>query len=263
MEIKKETMTIQTPEQVGFQYVLSGLGTRSIAFLLDILIRGIFVLFVFVAIFLLSKSMPVLDPSDLLSDPSEKWLWGLGFLVYGVLDLGYFLIFEALWSGQTPGKRMQKLRVIRTDGQPIGWLESATRNILRAVDLLASVYPLGLIVIFLSPRSQRIGDYAAGTVVIVERRVLAPLNRARIRPPLKSLIPDIELHVSTLVPEQYQILRSFLLRREQMDEANRNQLSQELATRLMNRWELTLEGVSNEDFLEEVISTYERSRRAI
>ncbi len=263
MQTVKETLTIHTPEQVGFQYEMSGLGTRSIAFLLDILIRGLFVLIVFSTLFLISRYLPDVDPTGLLSGLSETWLWALGFLVYGILDLGYFIIFEALWSGQTPGKRMQKLRVIRTDGQPIGWLESATRNILRAVDLLASVYPLGLIVIFLSPRSQRIGDYAAGTIVIVERRSLVPTNRARIRPPIKSLLPDIELHLSTLEPEQYQILRSFLQRREQMDETNRGQLSQELTRRLMDRWGLTLEGVSNEDFLEEVVSAYERSRRAI
>ncbi len=263
MQTVNETITIRTPEQVEFQYVMAGLGTRSIAFLLDLLIRGLFVLFVFVMILLFSKYIPALDPSGLLSDLSEKWLWAFGFLVYGILDLGYFLVFEALWSGQTPGKRMQKLRVIRTDGQPIGWLESAIRNILRAVDLLASIYPIGLIVIFLSQRSQRIGDYAAGTIVIIERRSLVPMNRAGVRTPERSLLPDIELHLSSLEPEQYQILRSFLQRREQMDEANRNQLSQDLTRRLMDRWGLTLEGASDEDFLEEVVSVYERSRRAI
>lgn len=173
METVKETMTIQTPEHVGFQYTLAGLGTRAMALLLDTAIRGLFILSIFVVLILISQWLPALSPAD-LADLSKNWIIAIGILAYGVVDLGYFLIFEALWSGQTPGKRFQKLRVIRIDGQPIGWLESAIRNILRAVDIFSGFYPLGLIVIFLSRRSQRIGDYAAGTVVIIERGARSP-----------------------------------------------------------------------------------------
>ena len=117
METVKETLTIQTPEHVGFQYALAGVGTRSMAFLVDTVIRGLLILSVFVVFMLISKWFPALSPA-VFADLPMNWIIAVGVLAYGVLDLGYFLIFEAMWSGQTPGKRFQKLRAIRIDGQP-------------------------------------------------------------------------------------------------------------------------------------------------
>jgi uncharacterized RDD family membrane protein YckC len=263
METIKETLTIQTPEHVGFQYTLAGLGTRAMAFFLDTAIRVLFALFLFVVILIVSKWFAPLFSSSLLN-LSRNWVMAIGILAYGFLDLGYFLFFEALWSGQTPGKRSQKLRVIRMDGQPIGWLESAIRNILRAVDILSGIYPLGLIVIFLSPRSQRIGDYAAGTVVIIERRRRVPMDRKRLRPSARTGLPDVGPYISALEPDDYQLIRTFLDRRLEMDPTHRVQLAGDLTRRLMERWQLPLsKGFSYEFFLEEVVGAYERSRRAI
>lgn len=264
METTKETLKIQTPEQVGFQYVLAGLGTRSTAFILDTVFRVLFILFVFVLMMFLAKWLPELDPTGLMASIPKTWLLAIAVLAYGVVDLGYFLIFEALWSGQTPGKRMQKLRVIRVNGDPIGWLESSIRNILRAIDMVAGFYPLGLFVMFLSSRSQRIGDYAAGTLVIVERKRNLPMDRARLRSTAKLNLPDLELHISALEPKQYQVIRTFLQRREAMEESHRRELARLLARRLMKRWGISpTADLSDESFLEEIVGVYERSRRAI
>ena len=263
METIKETLTIQTPEHVGFQYTLAGLGTRTMAFLLDTAIRVLFALFIFVVILIVLKWFPDLSLSG-MRNLSRNWIMAMGILAYGFLDLGYFLLFEALWSGQTPGKRSLKLRVIRMDGQPIGWLESAIRNILRAVDILSGVYPVGLIVIFFSSRSQRIGDYAAGTVVVIERRSKVPMDRTRLRPGNEIHIPDVEHNISTLESDEYRLIRTFLDRRQEMDPTHRIQLAGDLTRRLMERWKLPLnKGFSYESFLEEVVGAYERSRRAI
>lgn len=264
METTKDTFTIQTPEQVGFEYVLAGLGSRGTAFLLDTLLRGFLILFIFVMVALFSIWLPALLPRDLLRSFSGGWGIALGILAYGVVDLGYFLLFEAFWSGQTPGKRQQKLRVIRQDGQPIGWIESAVRNILRAVDILAGMYPLGLIVIFISRKNQRIGDFAAGTVVIVERRRKAPKARARLGSEKGVEDADLDIHIARLEPKQYQILRSFLLRREEMDREHRRHLAKLLARRLMDRWKISSKKeFSPEAFLERVVTRYEEKKRAI
>jgi uncharacterized RDD family membrane protein YckC len=264
MGTAKETLKIQTPEHVGFRYVLAGLGTRATAFLLDTAFRGLFIFLIFLTMLFLGRLLPELDPSGLLGDLSKNWILALAVLAYGVVDLGYFLLFEALWSGQTPGKRLQKLRVIRVNGQPIGWLESSIRNILRAVDILLGFYPLGLLVMFLSSRSQRIGDYAAGTVVIVERRQKVPMDRSRLGSAPKLNLSDLELHISTLSAEHYQLLRSFLRRRHEMDEAHRRELARNLAHRFMKRWGIPPRpDIPNETFLEAVVRVYERSRKAI
>ena len=264
METAKESLKIQTPEHVGFEYLLAGLGTRSTAFLLDTAMRGLFILFIFLAILLLARWLPELDPTGLIASLSKTWLLALAVLAYGVVDLGYFLIFEALWGGQTPGKRMQKLRVIRINGQPIGWVESSIRNILRAVDILAGFYPLGLLVMFMSSRSQRLGDYAAGTVVIVERRGNVPMNRTRLRSSSDLNLLHLEVHLSALKPKQYRLIRSFLQRRHEMEEQHRSELSRLLVRRLMKRLGISpIANLSDESFLEEVVGVYERTRKAI
>lgn len=264
METTKEAFTVQTPEHVGFQYVTAGLGSRAAAFFLDTVIRALFVLAIFVLVSLFSRWLPRLDPTGLMEGGPVSWVAALGVLAYGVIDLGYFLFFEAFWSGQTPGKRVQKLRVIRRDGQPIGLLESSIRNILRAVDMVAGVYPLGLFVMFFSRTNQRIGDYAAGTVVIVERRQQVPGVRTRLRSESAAEESGMELHVSQLTPRQYQVLSAFLQRRENMDPENRQQLAELLTQRLRKKWGLPTKGeTSGEGFIEQVVTIYEQRKRAI
>jgi len=264
METGKETLKIQTPEQVGFRYELAGLGRRAAAFLLDTAFRFLFLVTLFIFLMLISRWGSALISPERLKESSGTWLLALGVLVYAAVDLGYFILFEGLWSGQTPGKRLQRLRVIRMDGQPIGWTESAIRNILRAVDMLAGFYPLGLIVMFFSHRNQRIGDYASGTVVIIEKRQTVPAGDEAFQVSDKPGVADLEFHLTTLKPEQYRLLKSFLQRRPVLDQEHRKQLARLLAERLRKRWGLPRgEGATHEAFLEEVVRAYERIKRVI
>lgn len=264
METTKDRLTIQTPEQVGFQYVLAGLGSRTAAFLMDTVIRWFFVFAILVMVALFHKFLPALDLSGWVADLSKTWLIALAVLSYGLVDLGYFLFFEALWNGQTPGKRRQRLRVIRINGQPIGWLESSIRNILRAVDLVAGFYPVGFLVVFLSRNNQRIGDYAAGTVVIVERKQSVPKDRKELLAPGVLTHPELEWYVSRLKPAQYQVLRSFLERREQMEQGHRHELARLLSHQLFKQMsKSTRRSISYESFIEEIVALYEKRRRAI
>jgi uncharacterized RDD family membrane protein YckC len=110
VETTKDRLTIKTPEQVGFEYVLAGLGSRAAAFLVDTVIRWFFVFAILAVVALFHRFLPVRDLSGWIADFSKTWLIALAVLAYGLVDLGYFLFFEALWSGQTPGKRRQRLR---------------------------------------------------------------------------------------------------------------------------------------------------------
>jgi len=264
VETAKDRLTIQTPEQVGFDYVLAGLGSRTLAFLVDTVIRWFLFLAILAAGLLFLRLLPALDLSKWVTDPLKPWLIALGVLAYSLVDLGYFLFFEAIWSGQTPGKRWQGLRVIRMNGQPIGWLESSIRNILRAVDLLAGVYPVGILVVFLSRNNQRIGDYAAGTVVIVERKQSVPMDRKPFHAPQVLTPPEIEWYVSRLKPAQYQVLRSFLERRDQMEQGARHELARLLSHQLFKQMsKSTRMSISYESFMEEIVALYEKRRRAV
>lgn len=263
METGNETFAIRTPEHVQIEYVLAGIGSRATAFLLDTAFRAIIVTCIFFTALLFSEWLPRWLPRDFAEVFNRTWILALGFLAYAVIDLGYFMIFEALWSGQTPGKRHQGLRVMKTDGQPVGWLESAIRNILRAVDMFLGVYPLGLVFMFFSKNNQRLGDYAAGTIVVFAGRLKTP-GQVRKSPSVTITHPEMAAHVSRLGLEQYHVLKSFMDRREEMDPSHRQDLARLLINQVIEHTGMN-KGLQSagESFLEEVLMVYEQRKRAI
>lgn len=151
-------LEIETPEHVRFRYQLAGPARRVTAYLIDITIRAAIILFM--TIVFAVGGVHALDGASM----------GVWLLVLFAVEWGYYVFFESLWSGRTPGKRALRLRVVREGGYPIGFLDTVLRNLLRAADFLPSFYALGATVIGLDPRFRRLGDMVAGTIVIVEDR---------------------------------------------------------------------------------------------
>lgn len=149
---------IETPEHIRFRYQLAGPGRRITAYLVDLLIRGISVLVVLLILRMSSVFMFSLD----------GFSTGATLLLVFAVEWGYYVLFESLWSGRTPGKRAMNLRVVKEGGYPTGFLDIVLRNLLRAADFLPSFYAVGLTVMGLDPRFRRLGDMIAGTIVIVE-----------------------------------------------------------------------------------------------
>jgi uncharacterized RDD family membrane protein YckC len=175
----EETLIIETPERVPLAFALASIGNRFLAVAIDHFIQY-FVIFV-VAWALLSisgvGSLKTIENSEFFQE-MPKWTIAVMIVVLFLIFAGYFVFFEWLWNGQTPGKRLLKLRVIREDGRPITLWEALARNLLRIFDAVPGfvlpVYSIGLITIFLSSRDQRVGDVFAGTVVVRERTDEAP-----------------------------------------------------------------------------------------
>src|SRR4030095_5824880 len=163
-----DELVIETPERVELHYVLASVGNRFLAAAIDHLIQIGLIIIIILAIGALGDwkvfaSMGV-------------WAAAMAVLAIFAIYWGYFVIFETFWSGQTPGKRIMRLRVVREDGRPVRFFEVFVRNLLRvAIDFqpLPS-YAIGVISIIFSARSKRIGDFVAGTVVIKERATEAP-----------------------------------------------------------------------------------------
>lgn len=153
---------IETPESVELEFTLAGIGNRLYGVLVDYLCLGLIIT-------LLLISWAVLAYNILLYG-DEKWqLWLTAvqiFLIFSVY-VGYFVFFETLWQGQTPGKRRAKIRVIRGDGKPVGLQEATLRAIFRPLD---DFLYIGALLIIFTRREQRIGDILAGTLVIRESR---------------------------------------------------------------------------------------------
>lgn len=164
-----EQLTISTPEQVAFHYETAGIGSRFVASLLDHLI--IFTLIFLVYCAASALSIGAAFSGGLEADEGSTGLFiilALLILVIFLLMWGYFALFEIVWQGRTPGKRANKLRVLRSNGQPIGAGEAMVRNVVRIIDFMPGFYAIGLITMFIDPQARRLGDFAAGTIVVRE-----------------------------------------------------------------------------------------------
>jgi uncharacterized RDD family membrane protein YckC len=155
------TTEIETPEHVRFRHHVAGPAKRAIAYLIDFVIRGaiVFAFLVVVAIAGATDSEGVKHASS-----------GALLLVAFVVEWGYYVFFETVLHGRTPGKSAMSLRVVSEGGQPLGFGSSLLRNLLRAADFLPAGYAIGLVVMGRDPRFRRLGDLAAGTIVVAEQR---------------------------------------------------------------------------------------------
>ena len=164
-----DQLNIDTPEQVELEFAIAGLGSRFVAVLIDHLIQGgVYFLIGILAAVLFSA---VANRVNLLG----KWIFAVLIALYFLLIWGYYTLFEALWRGQTPGKHIMKLRVIKDSWRQITFFEALSRNLLRIVDYLPAFYLTGVITMLCTKRHQRLGDLAAGTIVVHERSDEQPL----------------------------------------------------------------------------------------
>lgn len=254
-----DELVIETPERVELHYVLANVGNRFLAAAIDHLIQ--IVALVMILLTALSLS------SWRLFDNMGTWTAALALLAVFAIYWGYFVLFETLWSGQTPGKRIMRLRVVREDGRPIRFFEAFVRNLLRlALDFQPfPSYAIGVVSIIFSARSKRIGDFVAGTVVVKERATEAPSLNEIIR------ISEVEqrrleraagvqfaANTRLLTERELRAVETFLKRRYELPEPNRTALAARIAYPITNKLGITESNLSPEAVLEEV----ERQHRA-
>jgi uncharacterized RDD family membrane protein YckC len=157
-----EELEVATPERVSFSYETANLGSRFLAQLVDLAV----LLGMILGLIALAAGIGALTNDSTI--PSLLLLVG-GFVIFW----GYFIVAEAVWSGQTLGKRAVRLRVVDVRGGPISVIQAVIRNLVRIVDFLPSYYLIGAVAIFVTKRNQRLGDLAAGTVVVRERQAVS------------------------------------------------------------------------------------------
>jgi uncharacterized membrane protein SpoIIM required for sporulation/uncharacterized RDD family membrane protein YckC len=218
--LAERQVEVETPEQVAVGYGLADLGSRFAALLVDGVLVTLGILFFAVGIPLLV----------LWLGGVPDWLLGIGegiiLLLVFAWSWGYFVYFEGLRDGQTPGKRWLRIRVVHDGGYPVTVRGAALRNLLRLVDIQpAPSWLVGGITMMLHPQTKRLGDLAAGTVVVRERTAaLLPEEKGE-RAPAGG--------PPRLSPEELETLGKYVARREQL----RPEVRHPLARRLMERLE--------------------------
>jgi len=271
----EETLIIETPERVPLAFALASIGNRFLAVLIDHFIQYMAILIVAWAFISWSGvvDMNSIERDELLAQMS-KWTIALMIVILFLIFAGYFIFFEWLWNGQTPGKRLMKLRVIREDGRPITLWEAIARNLLRIFDAVPGffipIYSIGLVSIFLSNRDQRIGDMFAGTVVIRERTDEAPtfaetfsnqVSDGAFRRVQKHT--DFQADVNLLTEDEIEVVESFLRRRWDLSERQRLWMAWRVALPIMYKIKpnYDLQTFSYEGFLEEILHRFHARQR--
>lgn len=215
---------VETPEHVTLSFELAGLGSRTAAAAADLLLLGsaYFVVFVFFAI---------VAPSGEWNTGLASWGTAILVLVGGLGFFLYFALFEALWDGRTPGKRSLGLRVVMDTGQPVTANAATVRNLVRLVDFVVPLGPLpGLVFVFFHPAYKRLGDLAAGTIVVRDRVAawgLAPAPPAAPEP--------LELGPPELTEQEFTLLDRFLARADSLIPAVRDRMAADLGRRFESR----------------------------
>ncbi|MCB1025012.1 MAG: RDD family protein, partial [Acidobacteria bacterium] len=271
----EETLIIETPERVPLAFALASIGNRFLAVAIDHFIQYLSIFLIawaFISITGLDSAAggPGLIP--LLSE-LPKWTIAILIIIVFLIFAGYFILFEWLWNGQTPGKRLLKLRVIREDGRPITLWEAIARNLLRIFDaapgFVLPVYSVGLIAVFANTRDQRVGDIFAGTVVVRERLDEAPsfaeafsetISDTALRRAHKQIPFEADLNI--LTESEIEVVESFLRRRWDLAEKQRLWMAWRVALPIMFKLKPAYDknNFSYEGFLEELLHRYEKRR---
>ena len=233
-------LRIDTPEQVALALPIAGVGSRFLALAFDTLLQVAAYLAVFFAAAFMSSNR-LLPAAIAAIGPAAAVL--AGFVVYW----GYFAIFEALWSGRTPGKRAAHIRVVKESGRAINGYEAAIRNVMRAVDFLPVMYGLGVVVMMLNDKSRRLGDYVAGTFVIHERPPTAMPLAAADRAVLDGAVADL----SRVTADELVLIETYLQRRPDLDVTVSDAMAEQIASRIERRTGVRREpGLPASEFLE-------------
>lgn len=240
-----DRVVLETPEGVAVELTLAGMGSRLAASLLDWLLRA--------SVLLALGLLGALTAPE--SSLGGGW-WTAAITVIGFLVLfGYDVLFEVAAGGRTPGKRWTGIRVVDRAGGPVDFVPSVIRNLLRLVDILPGFYLVGAITVVVSARNQRLGDLAAGTLVIRERQAT---------PPSRWVAPVAETaaswDVAQVTGEELATVRRFLERRDELLAPARSRLAGQLASGLRPKVAGPGADVDDERFLE-LVAAVKAERR--
>jgi len=251
-----DRIKVDTPEQISLEFPLAGIGSRFMGLALDTLLQFLLYIVVFFAMLGVSLYAPSL-PAWFAWLP-KSWLPAV--LVFWVFSVywGYFAFFEIIWKGQTPGKRMAGIRVIKDSGRALNVYETIGRNLLRAVDWLPGMYAAGIVSMMLSRQNQRLGDHLVGSIVVHDKRA------AEIRPEWYSDAGQTSANpqLAKISPEELVLIETYLQRRYSLEPGYRDATAYQVADRVAAKTGISrAPEQSVDDFLESIAQQVRNNSR--
>ncbi|MGB3654832.1 MAG: RDD family protein [Rivularia sp. (in: cyanobacteria)] len=246
----------RTPESIELEFTFAGIGNRAWALLIDYHVLGLTIA-VFIAVWS-TLSLQLFDfLESIFGKQTPLWVLAIAFFVLFAIYSGYFVFFEALWQGQTPGKRIAKIRVIRDDGKPVGLPQAALRALLRPVD---EIFFIGVFLIMFGNKEKRLGDLVAGTIVIQNQLPIAS-TAIVVSEQAKSFSSELLqiTDISPMLADDFAVISEYLRRRVAMSTKAKSQLSIKLAEQVKEiiHLENIPPNISSDIFLEAIYVAYQ------
>lgn len=246
--MEQEQLQVKTPEYVSLKFKLAGLGSRGTAQLIDTII----ITFTIIGIFLVL----LLATTNNIWAASESVLFATVLIIAFSLQFGYFIVLEYFWSGKTIGKHLLGIRVIQENGHNMTFLSSVIRNFLRLIDMLPTSYALGIILIFAHSKHKRLGDMAAGTLVVHEKgkqsKKQTPVEKYIQRKGLeKEALPMEAFQLNRFTQKDWQLLQTYAHRMAEMPITERDTFTKQVSDILLPKMEdsISLKERNREDLL--------------
>lgn len=235
-----DRITVRTPEGVDLELTLAGAGSRMAAAVIDGIAQIAAVLVTLVVLAGLGAAV---------GEDAALLLLGVASLTITVIIIGYYVLFEVLAGGRTPGKMAMGIRVVSTEGGPVTLSGSMVRNLIRIVDFLPSFYGVGLVSVLVTRKNQRLGDLAARTVVVRDRQPeVGDLVDLTVEP-----VAAARWDVSAVTADEVALVRRYLSRRRSLTPDRREQIAGQIAAKLRPKVG-GVEGVlGDEEFLERLL----------
>ncbi len=226
-------LSVETPEQINLNFQKAGIGSRFYAALID---TGLLLLIVLIGSYFNEKLI------NELQGVFGNWLAAISGIVVFALFWGYYMAFEIITNGQSPGKRLLGLRVMKVGGYPISFADSAIRNLVRIVDFLPFCYCIGMTAMLINGNWQRLGDLAAGTLVVKTSRKKLTLTDAG----TKEVGPDINishqefLYVEWIQPDlitdmELSMIWEYLSRRSALSDTRKIELAETIGSPIVEK----------------------------
>ena len=236
MTVAAGRLEVETPDHVVLRYDLAGAGNRGFAAVVDFLIASVIAI----------TANVILSWLGVYDEASFFLVGGLTLMLTLVLIWAYFILLEWLWNGQTIGKRLYRLRVINEDGSPAQFTAVLIRNLIRLVDFLPAFYGVGVLVIVLSPKSQRLGDLAAGTYVVRAPRPAVDWFSLRTVTPLGA---GVTAETRRMPGEAQRLVREFVARESDLAPSERVRIAGVIAAKLRPYTVEDLAGLGDVDLI--------------
>lgn len=237
------TLDVRTPESIAFSYELAGLGSRFLAVGIDLLLQIAVIVLIFWGI--VAAASHIAQPAHRLPDNVATNVGvAIVLVVIFAVFFGYFIVFEAFWNGQTPGKRALGIRVVRDGGYPVDFGAALVRNLVRVGEMTLGFYAVSAAVAVASPENKRLGDMAAGTIVVRE----AKLSQGALLRDLRE--EPMYAPTAYVSGEERAIVKRFLERKDSIVADRRASIAHELAQRVRPRLPEDLQRLDDEALLE-------------